>query len=44
MGHQIDFSNVSIAALESSPVASTLAGLRANEARYFMNKYQALSS
>ena len=25
--------------MESSPVAETLAGLRANEARYFMNKY-----
>jgi hypothetical protein len=27
------------ARLESSPVASALAGLRANEARYFKNKY-----
>ncbi|BBP89854.1 hypothetical protein BsIDN1_34720 [Bacillus safensis] len=26
--------------LESSPVADALAGLRANEARYFMNKYK----
>ena len=26
--------------LESSPVAEALAGLRANEARYFMNKYK----
>jgi hypothetical protein len=36
----IDFENVSGAGLESSPVANALAGLRANEARYFMNKYK----
>lgn len=36
----VDFQNVSIVGLESSPVAGKLAGLRANEARYFMNKYQ----
>ncbi|WP_353181521.1 phage tail protein [Parapedobacter lycopersici] len=35
----IDFKNVSITGLASSPVAAALAGLRANEARYFMNKY-----
>jgi len=35
----IDFVTVSTAGLESSPVAETLAGLRANEARYFKNKY-----
>jgi hypothetical protein len=35
----IDFVNVSQAGLESSPVAPALAGLRANEARYFKNKY-----
>lgn len=35
----IDFVNVSTAGLESSPVAKALAGLRANEARYFANKY-----
>jgi hypothetical protein len=35
----VDFENVSSAGLESSPVADALAGLRANEARYFMNKY-----
>lgn len=35
----VDFENVSTAGLESSPVASALAGLRANEARYFKNKY-----
>lgn len=35
----IDFVNVSTSGLESSPHAETLAGLRANEARYFKNKY-----
>ena len=35
----IDFVTVSTAGLESSPHAATLAGLRANEARYFKNKY-----
>jgi hypothetical protein len=35
----VDFENVSAAGLESSPVADALAGLRANEARYYMNKY-----
>ena len=35
----VDFTNVSTAGLESSPVAKALAGLRANEARYFKNKY-----
>jgi hypothetical protein len=36
----VDFVDVSTAGLESSPVADALAGLRANEARYFMNKYK----
>lgn len=36
----IDFENVTTTGLESSPVADALAGLRANEARYFMNKYK----
>jgi hypothetical protein len=40
MTNIIDFKNVSVAGLESSPVAKALAGLRANEARYFMNKYK----
>ena len=40
MSHIVDFNHVSLAGLESSPVAAALAGLRANEARYFMNKYQ----
>jgi len=35
----IDFVNVSTEGLETSPVAEALAGLRANEARYFKNKY-----
>ncbi len=40
MSYIVDFNNVSTVGLESSPVAEALAGLRANEARYFMNKYQ----
>jgi hypothetical protein len=40
MAHVVDFEEVSTAGLESSPVALALAGLRANEARYFWNKYQ----
>jgi len=39
MSYQVDFVNVSTVGLESSPVADALAGLRANEARYFKNKY-----
>lgn len=39
MSYVVDFKNVSTVGLESSPVAEALAGLRANEARYFMNKY-----
>ena len=35
----VDFTTVSTAGLESSPVAPALAGLRANEARYFKTKY-----
>jgi len=35
----VDFNAVSTVGLESSPVAPALAGLRANEARYFKNKY-----
>ena len=40
MPHVIDFVNVSTEGLESSPVAAALAGLRANEARYFSTKYK----
>ena len=39
MPYAVDFSTVSTAGLESSPVAAALAGLRAHEARYFKNKY-----
>ncbi len=39
MSYVVDFSDVSTVGLESSPVAQALAGLRANEARYFHNKY-----
>ncbi|USB33140.1 phage tail protein [Paenibacillus sp. YPG26] len=40
MSDIVDFKNVSTVGLESSPVSEALAGLRANEARYFMNKYK----
>lgn len=40
MSYIVDFVNVSTVGFESSPVAKALAGLRANEARYFMNKYK----
>ena len=39
MSYEVDFKDVSTVGLESSPVADALAGLRANEARYFKNKY-----
>ena len=39
MSYLVDFTNVSTIGLEASPVAPSLAGLRANEARYFKNKY-----
>lgn len=39
MSYIVDFENVSTVGVESSPVAKALAGLRANEARYFKNKY-----
>lgn len=38
----VNFEVVSTTGLESSPVAAALAGLRANEARYFKNKYDHL--
>lgn len=40
MPNVVDYENVSTAGMESSPVREALAGLRANEARYFMNKYK----
>src|ERR1700759_4561590 len=39
MSYAVDFTTVSTTGLESSPIADALAGLRANEARYFKNKY-----
>ena len=39
MSYAVDFKTVSTVGLESSPVAAAHAGLRANEARYFKNKY-----
>lgn len=40
MDYKVDFKNVATVGLESSPVATALAGLRANEARYYWNKYK----
>ncbi len=40
MSHIVDYTNVSTIGLGASPVAEALAGLRANEARYYMNKYK----
>ena len=40
MAYQVDFKDISTIGLESSPVAEALAGLRANEARYYWNKYK----
>jgi hypothetical protein len=39
MAYAVDFTDVSTVGLESSPIAPALAGLRANEARYYKNKY-----
>jgi hypothetical protein len=39
VSHVVDFEHVSTEGLESSPVAEALAGLRANEARYYRNKF-----
>ena len=39
MSYTVDFNNVSTVGLESSPVKEAIAGLRANEARYYMNKF-----
>jgi hypothetical protein len=39
MPYTVDFHTVSTVGLDSSPFADALAGLRANEARYFKNKY-----
>ncbi|MCX5985568.1 MAG: phage tail protein [Chloroflexi bacterium] len=37
--YEVNFETVLTVGLETSPVADALAGLRANEARYFQNKY-----
>ena len=39
MSNIVNFENVSLSGVESSPIAKSLAGLRANESRYFKNKY-----
>ncbi len=39
MSYTVDFADVSTVGLDSSPVAAALAGLRANEARYYSGKY-----
>src|ERR1700712_1375095 len=39
MPYTVDFQEVSTIGVETSPVPAALAGLRANEARYFKNKY-----
>ncbi len=39
MPQVVDFEKVSTVGLDSSPYAEALAGLRANEARYYKNKY-----
>ncbi len=40
MAYVVDFVSVSTVGFETSPVAAALAGLRANEARYFHNHYK----
>ena len=40
MAYVVDYVNVSTQGLESSPHVEALAGLRANEARYFNSKYK----
>ncbi len=39
MAYTVDFKTVSTVGLESSPVSTALAGLRANEARFVKNKW-----
>jgi hypothetical protein len=39
MAYAVDFDTVSTVGLESSPVAVSLPGLRANEARFVKNKW-----
>lgn len=42
MEYVVNFKEVSTIGLESSPFAAQLAGVRANEARYLKNKYDAV--
>lgn len=39
MPHKVDFENVSLIGLEAADYPKELAGVRANEARYYKNKY-----
>jgi hypothetical protein len=39
LSYIVDFNTVSTVGLESSPVSAALAGVRANEARYYKNKF-----
>lgn len=40
MAYNVEFKKIATTGLEQSPVKEALAGLRANEARYFFNKYK----
>ena len=40
MSYKVSFENIETTGLEDSPVSKNLAKLRANEARFFWNKYQ----
>lgn len=40
MSYTVNFKDIETHLLENSPVKEVLAGLRANEARYFWNKYK----
>jgi hypothetical protein len=40
MAYKVDFKQVATMGFEESPFAEQMAGLRANEARYFWNKYK----
>jgi len=40
MTYKVEFKEISTVGLETSPVTVALAGLRANEARYYWNKYK----
>ena len=40
MIYEVDYKNISTIGLDTSLFATALAALRANEARYLMNKYK----